>query len=93
MRIALGMALLAPIVVAACQRAPEPEPAAPLLTAGEQACVAQAAATAGVDPATVTIAPTASTKTGATIYTVNAGEASFTCVVEADLTVSEFSAL
>jgi hypothetical protein len=92
MRFALGMALLAPIVVVACQRAPEPEPA-PLLSAGEQACIDQAAATAGVDPATVTIAPTASTKAGATIYTVNAGTASFTCVVEVDLTVSEFSAL
>lgn len=45
---------------------------------------------AGVDPATVAITPTTSTKTGGTVYSVTSGAHSFMCVVEADQKVSIF---
>jgi len=87
----LGFAAMALpfVVLAACQTAPPPEPVA-VVSPGEAACAAQAAAVAGVDAATVTVVPTASTKTGATIYTATVGDTDYTCVVEIDSTVSSF---
>ncbi|MFO1105005.1 MAG: hypothetical protein U1E34_02805 [Amaricoccus sp.] len=86
-----GAALLAlPLVVAACAKPAPPPPAAPILSPGEQACVEHASQAAGVDPATVAITPTTSTKTGGTVYSVTSGAHSFMCVVEADQKVSIF---
>jgi hypothetical protein len=88
-KIGLAAMLLAPVIVAACNREPAPPPA-PVMSAGEAACAARAAQVAGVDAATVTVVPTASTKTGATIYTATVGNQDYTCVVELDSTVSTF---
>ena len=88
-RLALATALMLPVVLAACQRTPPPPPA-PVMSAAEAACAARAAEVAGVDTATVTVVPTASTKTGATIYTATVGNTAYTCVVEIDQTVSTF---
>jgi uncharacterized low-complexity protein len=63
----LAAALLLPIALAACARQEPETVAVPTLSAAEQACVDQAVATTGADPATVTITPTAATKTGDTI--------------------------
>jgi len=80
----------APLVLAACAREPEPEV---LFVAGpEQACAEQAAIASGLDASVVAVTPTASTKTGATIYTATAGDAAYTCVVEVDGAVSSFTA-
>jgi hypothetical protein len=87
-RIGLAVAIV-PLVFAACQRAAEPPPA-PVASPAEAACAAQAAQLAGVDAATVDVVPTTSTKTGATVYTATVGGTSYTCVVEADLTISSF---
>jgi hypothetical protein len=88
--------LLAPalpvVVLAACHK-PEPPAPMPVQTAGELACAAQAAAAAGVDQGTVTVVPTSSTKSGATVYTVTAGDQQYTCVVEIDQTVSAFEVI
>jgi hypothetical protein len=80
------------VVLAACQQ-PAPEPLPPVQSPGEAACAAQAAQVAGVDAATVTVVPTASTKSGATIYTATVGETDYTCVVELDSTISSFEAV
>lgn len=90
-RSALAVMLIAPIALAACNRQP-PAPAAPLLSSGEQACVAQGAQAAGVDAATVTVAPAAATKVGDTIYTVVAGGAGYDCVVSPAGVVTSFAA-
>jgi len=91
---AIGLAAFAlPVVMlAACQKEPPPPPM-PALTAGEAACAAQAAAASGVAQETVTVTPSTSTKTGATVYTVTAGDKQYTCVVEIDQTVSAFEVL
>jgi hypothetical protein len=88
-RSGLAAVALPLVVLAACQR-PAPEPPAPVVSPGEAACAAQAAQVAGVDPATVTVVPTATTKSGATIYTATVGETDYTCVVELDSTISTF---
>ena len=90
----LGLAALVafPIALAACQKEPPPPPA-PVQTAGEAACAARAAQLAGVDAATVTVVPTASTKTGATIYTASVNGVDYRCVVEIDSTISTFDVL
>lgn len=90
----LGLAALVafPIALAACQKTPPPPPA-PVQTAGEAACAARAAQLAGVDAATVTVVPTASTKTGATIYTASVNGVDYRCVVEVDSSVSTFDVL
>jgi hypothetical protein len=88
-RLGLAAAALPVVVLAACQQ-PAPEPVAPVVSPGEAACAAAAAQTAGVDPATVTVVPTATTKTGATIYTATVGTTDYTCVVELDSTISTF---
>ncbi len=88
----LAAALVLPIVIAACNRTPEPEPMVmPTMSGPEQACADRAAQMAGVEAGSVSVVPTASTKTGATIYTVNAGGVEYMCVVEMDMTVSQFS--
>jgi streptogramin lyase len=85
----LMMAALS-LLVAACAREPVPEV---LIVAGpELACAEQAAVATGLDASVITVTPTASTKTGATVYAVNAGGAGFNCVVEVDGTVSSFTA-
>ena len=81
-----------PIVLAACQREPPPPPP-PVLSPGEAACAARAAQLAGVDAATVTVVPTASTKSGATIYTTSVNGVDYRCVVELDTTISTFGPL
>jgi len=86
----LAMAAL-PLLVAACAREPEPEVV--VLAGPELACAEQAAIASGLDASVVTVTPTASTKTGATIYTATAGDAAYTCVVEVDGTVSSFTAM
>ncbi len=86
----LAMAAL-PLLVAACAREPEPEV---LIVSGpELACAEQAAIASGLDASVITVTPTASTKTGATIYTATAGDAAYNCVVEVDGTVSSFTAM
>lgn len=88
-KLGLAALVLPVIVLAACQKHEEPAPA-PVQTAGELACAAQGAAAAGVDQGTVTVVPSTSTKTGATVYTVTAGASQYTCVVEIDQSVSAF---
>ncbi len=85
----LAMAAL-PLLVAGC--APEPEPEVLFVAGPEQACAEQAAVATGLDASTITVTPASSTKTGATVYAVNAGGAGFNCVVEVDGTVSSFTA-
>ncbi len=88
-RFGLAALVAVPIALAACHREPPPPPV-PVQTAGEAACAARAAQAAGVDAATVTVIPTASTKTGATIYTASVNGVDYRCVVEVDSTVSTF---
>ncbi len=90
-RTGLALMLLTPIALAACNRQPPPPPA-PVLSAAEQACVAQGAQMSGVDPATVTVTPTASTKLGETIYTVVANGIGYNCVVSPEGAVTSFTA-
>lgn len=85
----LGIAL----GLGACAREEPPAPAPVALSAQEQACIDRAAAVTAADPAAITVAPTASTKTGETIYTVGANGVSYDCVVGPDLQVSSFSAV
>jgi nitrous oxide reductase accessory protein NosL len=92
MKAVLAATLMVPVVLAACQRTPPPPPA-PVQTAAEAACAARAAEVAGVDAGLVTVVPTASTKTGATIYTASVGDTDYTCVVEFDQTVSTFEVI
>ena len=83
------LAAALPVLVAACSREPEPEV---LYVAGpELACAEQAAIASGMDASTIMVSPTASTKTGATVYTATAGAQSYSCVVEVDGTVSSFT--
>lgn len=86
--ILLGLA--GPVLLAACARQPEPEPAV-MVSPGEEACVAQAAVASGLEAETITATPVAATKTGATVYDVVAGEQTFTCTVETDQTISGFA--
>ncbi len=88
----IGAALALPLGIAACAKKPEVPPA-PIRTAAEEACAAAAATATGLDASVVTVSPTASTKTGGTIYTAQVGDQSFTCVVEPDLSVSTFQPL
>lgn len=90
-RASLAMMLVLPMAFAACAKKPEPVPV-PVMSAGEQACVDRAVATTGADPTSVAVTPTASTKTGDTIYTVTANGVGYSCVVAPDLTVASFSA-
>jgi len=88
----LAMAAL-PLLVAACAREPEPEPEVLFVPGPELACAERAAIATGLDASVVTVTPTASTKTGATIYTATAGDAAYNCVVEVDGTISSFTAM
>jgi hypothetical protein len=88
-RTSLALCLIVPIAIAACAKK-EPPPPAPILSPAEQACIAQGAAAAGVDPATVTATPVSSTKVGDTIYSVVAGGIGYNCVASPDGTVSSF---
>lgn len=91
-RLGLAAAILLPVTIAACHRN-EPEPVAvPIMSGAEQACATRAAETTGADASTVTVVPTASTKTGESIYTVTANGVNYNCVVGPDLTVSSFTA-
>ncbi len=83
--------LVLPMAFAACAKKPEPV-MVPALSAPEQACVDRAAATTGADPTAISVTPTASTKTGDTIYTVTANGVAYNCVVGPDMTVSVFGA-
>ena len=49
---ALAALLALPLAISACAKPPAPPPA-PVLSAAEQACVARAAATSGLNPATI----------------------------------------
>ncbi|HMQ94926.1 MAG TPA: hypothetical protein PKA33_14580 [Amaricoccus sp.] len=92
-RFGILAAVALPVVMAACApKAPLPEPA-PVLSAAEQACAAQAAAVGGVDVATVVVVPLTTTKSGATVHEVTAGEVRYSCVVELDNSISSFEAL
>ena len=86
-----GLAALVavPLALAACQKAPPPPPP-PVQSPGEAACAAHAASLQGVQPSAVTVTPTSSTKTGATIYTATANGVSYRCVVEVDSKISAF---
>ena len=90
-RLTLAVMLVSPIALAACNRQPPPPPA-PVLSAAEQACVAQGAQVAAVDPATVTVTPTTTTKVGDTVYTVVAGGIGYDCVVSPAGVVTSFTA-
>ena len=92
-KLAFGAILALPLVAAGCAREPEPEPTVVAVVPGpEQACAERAAQIPGLDPATLLATPVSSTKTGATVYAVDASGASYTCVVEFDGTVSSFAA-
>ena len=90
-RSTLAAVLLLPMVFAACARQQPETVAVPTLSAAVQVCVDRAVATTGADPAVVTITPTASTKTGDTIYTVVANGQAYSCTVAPDLTVAQFA--
>jgi hypothetical protein len=90
-RLSLVVMLVSPLALAACNRQPPPPPA-PVLSPGEEACVAQGAQVAGVDAGTVTVTPTATTKVGDTIYTVIANGIGYNCVVTPAGVVTSFSA-
>jgi hypothetical protein len=91
-RFGILAAMALPVVMAAC--APKaPPPMEPVMTAAEQACAAQAAAVGGVDVATIVVVPLTSTKSGATVHEVTAGEVRYSCVVELDNSISSFEAL
>ena len=90
-KIGIVVALLLPVAMAACAKKPEPM-ATPVLTGPEQACATRAAQVTGADASTVTVVPTASTKTGDTIYTATANGLNYNCVVGPDMMVSTFSA-
>ena len=47
----------------------------------------------GVDVATVVVVPLTTTKSGATVHEVTAGEVRYSCVVELDNSISSFEAL
>ncbi|MBP7003366.1 hypothetical protein [Amaricoccus sp.] len=85
--LAMAIATL-PIAIAACTPTPEPPP--PTMTPAEEACSALALQSLGLTDADAIVAPVSSTKTGATIYNVQVGDANFTCAVEIDNTVSAF---
>jgi hypothetical protein len=85
----LALILIVPIAMAACAKK-SPPPPVPVLSPAEQACIAQGAQVAGVDPSTVTVTPVSSTKVGDTIYSVVAGGIGYTCVASPDGTVTSF---
>jgi hypothetical protein len=92
MRFGIAAALALPVVMSGC--APKaPPPMVPVMTAAEQACAAQAAAIGGVDVATIVVVPLTSTKSGATVHEVTAGDVRYSCVVELDNSISSFEAL
>lgn len=78
-----------PIALAACTPKPA-EPPAPVMTPAEEACSALALQKLGMADGKAIVTPVSSTKTGATIYNVQAGGQEFTCTVEIDNTVSAF---
>ncbi len=90
-RLSLAALLIAPIAISACAKQPA-APVAPVLTAAEQACVARGAEISAMDPATVTVTPTSSTKVGDTIYTVVANGIGYNCVVSPEGVVTSFTA-
>ena len=92
-RMGFAAVLVLPVVIMGCNRTPEPEPQpvmAPMMSGPEQVCADRAAAIAGTGPEAVTVVPTASTKTGAGVYTASVARADYSCVVEPDMTVSAF---
>lgn len=88
---ALAALLALPLAISACAKPPAPPPA-PVLSAAEQACVARAATTSGLNPATIGILPATPTKTGDMVYSVTAGAVSYSCVTAPDGTVTHFKA-
>ncbi len=89
-RTGLALAVMLPVVLAACHRNPPP-PVQPVLTGPEAACAARGASTAGVDVSTVTVTPASSTKMGDTIYSVIANGVGYNCVVGPSGAVETFS--
>jgi hypothetical protein len=91
-RFAVPLLLGASLAIGACaKKAPEPVPVT--LTPHEQACVDRATAVTAADPASISIIPTTSTKTGDMVYAVTAGAVTYNCVVAPDNSVSSFSAV
>lgn len=89
----VGALVVLPVALAACSRQPQPQPVmVPVMSGPEQACANQAATLTGIDPALVSVTPVSATKAGATVYAVDAGGTSYSCVVELDGTVSSFAA-
>lgn len=89
MRVLALAAMALPLAIAAC--APKPvEPPPPTMTPAEEACSGLALQSLGLTAADAIVTPVSSTKTGATIYNVQVGDANFTCAVEIDNTVSAF---
>lgn len=80
-----------PLGAAACAHKPPPPPPAPVLSAGEQACVNRTIASTGATAGNVSVVPTGATKTGDTIYTTSVGNTDFTCVVNSMGTIASFS--
>ena len=89
-RTGLAVALMLPIVLAACNKNPPPPPQ-PVLTGPEAACAARGAATAGVDVSTVSVTPVSSTKAGEPIYSVVANGVGYNCVVGMNGAVESFT--
>ncbi|HVL20038.1 MAG TPA: hypothetical protein VM422_03475 [Amaricoccus sp.] len=80
-----------PLGAAACGQKPAEPPAAPVLSAAEQACVDRTLASTGTTAGNVTIVSTGATKAGDSIYTTSVGNTDFTCVVNASGAVASFT--
>lgn len=86
-----GILVLAlPLLVAACggQAAKTEQTAA--LSPGEQACAAQAAQAAGVDPTTVAVTKTTTATNGASVFVARTAKHSYMCVIQPDQRMSTF---
>lgn len=86
-----GAFLLAlPLLAAACtEHAAKTEQTA-AMNPGEQACAAQAAQAAGVDPATVAVTKTTTSTNGASVFVAKTATHSYMCVIEPDQRMSTF---
>ncbi len=85
----IAAAVALPVVIAGCQRTPEPPPA-PVMSPAEEACAALAIQAQGLTEGDATVGAVAATKTGATVYDVSLNGIDYTCTVEVDGTISAF---
>lgn len=85
-----GLLLALPLIAAACtEHAAKTEQTA-AMSPGEQACAAQAAQSAGVDPTTVAVTKTTTSTNGASVFVAKTATHSYMCVIEPDQRMSTF---